>query len=637
MKCKICQKEIAENETLCESCKAAQVSRPKKVFKVTIPSEAIEPMKTEETFDLQESKEEPAFEKEEVFEKETVEAEAVAEPEADFQEETEIEKEEKDSAALIEELLAFSKSIAIEQEEKRESIEDEAPVKCEDSAKEAEKKKQAAKERAAKIKAQQAAQKEKTASLWMRVISCVCVAFCVILIAVNATTDIFSQTQTDKTVAFSGLTDGEKTAFEQYAVKYFALFEKGYDSATACETEIIELMKPYSQDGLYSGVYSKAQTVTDQADPVSRFSNDDYNSYSYCVVDAKEIESIFESLNLTALNDANHVDYYYHDGKYYFKDKSLSEDENGSVELKVTSSKKTSDGNYYIACNYYDKDKINSQGEVSQSDMEEIYFIVELEKNETQLSWKILKISNEALYNSTGSKIDTAKDGSLSYTLERKVISATTSDGKEYANYVVIYPVFETQGATETAISTTYSEMIEDFEAKAKKADKLYSSYIEKGGSDDALPFYNHVTVSVTYNENGYFSTIQRKAVYSASTNEEDAKNPYTVKFPEISFEGFTFEIDGGDFVKKDDVLSKDYLAVQNELFKIQGGYGADEEVSDTNSIGQSIYSSAWTLGEDGVIFYYQNEWGALQRVTLPYESLLGSVKYQEKIAVKEE
>lgn len=173
--------------------------------------------------------------------------------------------------------------------------------------------------------------------------------------------------------------------------------------------------------------------------------------------------------------------------------------------------------------------------------------------------------------------------------------------------------------------------MIERFEARAKKADKLYNSYIEKGGSDDALPFYNHVTVSVTYNENGYFSTVQRKAVYSASEIESAGETQNAVIFPEISFEGFAFEIDGGDFIKKDDVLSKDYLTVQNELFKIYSGYALDEEVTDSNSIGQSIYSCVWTLGQDGVIFYYQNEWGALERVTLPYESLLGSVKYKEK------
>lgn len=531
-------------------------------------------------------------------------------------EETQIEQQEQEAALAEDAVESDEQSEAQEEEEETEQKE---PLRADEE--EMPKRTQAATREVSepaivKKSTKKEDKKTKAYTVAMKTIVLVCVAFMIVLAVLSKTTQLFKNDNSDKTVVLSGLNDAQKASFEDFASKYNVFFENGYNSQNSVFDDVLELVNPSDENGLYALKFGKPTATVDTPDPANRFA-DENGTYSYFELDTKNITQIAKELSLKALDDSNTADYYCLGGKYYFAQK-VSAEKGEAFTLKVADAKKTNDGSYYITC-----DLFKNAGEQAEK---QLYFIASFEENGGELKWTMSRISNEAIYSPLGSKLpEKADENSVSFVMKRKTIDAKTSDGKVYQKFVVEYPSFETSSVIGNTINTKYADLISQYKKAAEKADKNYKKFIENGGDETALPLYTHVTVSVKYNESGRLSMVERKTVYNpVAKSESDNVNQTASLFPETTYEAHSFETETGEFLKKDDLVGKDYQAVGQALYEKLIGWEAPQEAispvhpTDVNSQGQAIYSSAWYITGDMVNFLYQHTDGALEIVSIP-------------------
>ena len=569
MECPKCKAQVEEDQLFCHVCGEELVRK----FKTEIPEEA------EETQNEQQEQEA------------TLAEDAV---ESDEQSEAQAEEETAET----------------EQIEPQQADEEEVPKQTETAAQEA------PKPAIVKKSTKKEDKKTKAYTVAMKTIVLVCAAVMVVLAVLSKTTQIFKNDNSDKTVVLSGLNDAQKASFEDFASKYNVFFENGYNSQNSVFDDVLELINPSDENGLYALKFGKPTATVDTPDPANRFA-DENGTYSYFELDAKNISQIAKELSLKALDDSNTADYYFLGGKYYFAQK-VSAEKGEAFTLKVEDAKKTNDGGYYITC-----DLLKNGSEQAEK---QLYFIAAFEENGSDYTWTISRISTEAIYSPLGSKLPEKSDeNAVSFVMKRKTIEAKTSDGKVYQKYIVEYPSFETSSVTGSTINTKYADLVSQYKKEAEKADKNYKKFIENGGDETALPLYTHISVSVKYNENGNLSMVERKTVYNPSAKNDNNEVYQTASlFPETTYEAHSFEIETGEFLKKDDLVGKDYQAVEQALYEKLIGWEAPQEAispvhpTDANSAGQAIYSSAWYITGDMVNFLYQHTDGALEIVSIP-------------------
>ncbi len=494
--------------------------------------------------------------------------------------------------------------------------------------------------------------KSAKAFLTVKIMIAVCILLTVGLTAVGAATPIFKNSAgVGKTVALTGLSKEAVADFEKIAPAFSVLFEDGYDKSKVTFDNIVSYLAPDSENGIYSALFSKKDTDENQADPLERFSQDD--SYSYISVDGEEIAETAGLLGLTAYDDINTSYCYCCNGRYYFapSDQYFAEsDEPEKMQVKVTSSKLTNEGKYYIECALYPEEaERDEKGNFSVEPESNVYFLADCEAEGESFDWAVSKISSTPLYSQTGSAtVQDSDPDALNYEMKTKTIKAVTSSGLTYAEYTVEYPFFSGDGITQTTVNTLYHELISSYQTKADSADKLYKKYGKTGADESRLPLKVHIVSTVTFNEKGYLSLLERTTENDPTESGgeaeiTEAEEPIEkAEISETTYEGYTFDIESGDFVQKDDILGKDYQAVQKLLFEAYRGeeneepeeqptdaysYGysqpaADDAAEDTEGIGQKIYSCAWVLTPDGVGFCYQPENGGLETVILGYDKL---------------
>ncbi len=477
------------------------------------------------------------------------------------------------------------------------------------------------------------AKKEKGARAAVLSICSVCAAIMIALCFVSKYTDIFKTSgEAVKTVALSGFSHSEKSSFENYASFFTAFFETGFNRDDATQQQLLEMMEPQSKSGLYSAFFKAAQVVTDEADPADRFKTE--TGYSYCKIKKANIEKIMTSLGQEAVNCANGKDFYFYNGYYYFSASENSASGNGVYSLEIASSKRTEDGNYYVECAF-----TNKKGEKKT-----VYCLASLEKSDEGNKWSLLELSSSPLFSEDGVKIIEEITESLSFTIERKTIQAKTKKGILFANYVVEYPVFSAADDDEdgkraaATLNTLYNEMISKYEAKAKRATRLYKRYLELGGKKKDLPAYAYVSSKVTYNKNGYISLLEETNEYlplfsrfeenKAKAEENGESVSPSILLPTTTFEGYTLDIKSGEFLKKDSVLGKDYYSIQQKLFELYLQKNdliseTDETLpSDDENIGQLINSSSWCISENGILFSFIDPKGYNDSVVLPFTDI---------------
>ncbi len=564
MICPICKSEILENAELCDNCGAILTDNIKEN----------EPVQTEAL--TEEASAQSDYYQEEALEK------AQGEESAEESEETEPSKEATEKTPNVNKENVRVKA----QSQRRQAV----PNK--------------------KAKSKKNSKGTSKYSLMMKIVVLVCVGLMAVLAAVSKTTVIFKNDNSDKTVVLSGLAESEKASFEAFAPKLGTFFKDGFDSSQTVFDDILPLVNPSEKGGLYEAFFGKANTVTETADPVSRFTDGEDGYYA---VKGEDVSEIAKTLSLVSLDDANAKDYYYFDGNYYFRF-AEPETEAEKYTVKIADSKKTSDGDYYITCDIFKNGEAEAQ--------KQLYFIASFEKNDDTASWKVSKISTEALYSQLGSKLEKTEDDTLPYNMKRKTVEAVTSDGKVYAKYIIEYPSFTGSFMMKEAIENQFKAQIDRFERASKKADERFKGFIEKGGSEEDLPFYTHVVFSVKYNADGYLSMVERNTIYNTDTLAERDEET-TSQFPKTTYEGQSFEVQSGDFIKKDDLLGKDYQSTEQVLYKNwfeanNGSQSAEIQIpNDLNSVGHGIYSSAWYITKEDVHFLYQDENGALETVSM--------------------
>lgn len=608
MICNNCFSQIPDGETICPHCKKRVA---KKRFQINIPEEKLNEEflnKADASFPSPEVKTEPP--------KETTEqkAEPAKSPEKEPQ-----KPAEKPAAVPS---VQKAENQTVQSAKKAASVQrGEAPLPP-------------VKKTPAMPKANPAREKkERTARAAVLSICSLCAAVMIALTFVSKYTDVF-KTSSDavKTVALSGFTHSEKSSFEDYAGYFSAFLESGFNRDEIRQEDLLEMMKPQSFDGLYAAFFKEASSVTDVADPAERFKTE--NGYSYCKIKAANIKKIMQSLGQQVVNCANGKDYYYYDGYYYFASSSKGSSKQNAYSTEVTSSKRTEDGNFYAQCIFTDKDGMKKT----------VYCIVSLEKSEEGNRWTLLELSSSPLFSEEGVKIEEEKNEALSYSLERKKIQAKTKKGILFANYIIEYPVFSAEEDDEdgkraaATLNTLYNNLISKYEAKAKKAAGLYKRYLKLGGKKKDLPAYAYVSLKVTYNKNDYISLLEETNEYlpDFSRFEEKKKNAEEngetvmppVLLPTTTFEGYTLDIKSGEFLKKDSVLGKDYYSVQQKIFEIYLknnnllSEDFSELPSDDENIGQLINSSAWCIGENGVLFSYVDPKGYNDSLVLPFSDI---------------
>lgn len=472
-----------------------------------------------------------------------------------------------------------------------------------------------------------AEKKEKKARAVVLSICSLCAAAMIALTFVSKYTDVFKTSGAAvKTVALSGFTHGEKSSFESYAGFFPAFFKSGFNLSETTQEKLLETMQPQSADGLYSAFFKPADVVTDKADPAERFKSGE--GYSYCKIKKEDVEKILSNLGRQAVNCANGREYYYYNGYYYFAAESTQKQTKLSYSVDIASSKRTEDGKYYVQCDFT----------AASGEKKTVYCLVSMEKSDEGNKWSLIELSLKPLFSSDGVKIASEKQETLSYEIKRKSIAAKTKKGVLFANYIIEYPVFsaaddDEKGKSAAAtLNTLYNDMISKYQKKAKKADSLYSRYLKKGGKKKDLPAYIYVSSEVVYNENGYISLLEETNEYlpiekqaePAEQTEETAslEEKPALLFPTTSFDAYTLDVSAGEFVKKDSVLGKDYVSVQQKLFELyfKSRNGNDSEVpADTENIGQLISSSAWCVSQNGVLFNFIDPDGYNDSIVLSY------------------
>ncbi|MGN1419262.1 MAG: zinc ribbon domain-containing protein [Acutalibacteraceae bacterium] len=498
----------------------------------------------------------------------------------------------------------------------------------------------------------------------IKIIACVCAIVMTALAIVSIKTDIFKNTAGNRTIALSKLSDEQIASFEEYAAKLAPLYENGYDSSKSVLDDVIDLMNPTDENGLYATFYGVKTPTSETSDPAKRFVFES-SSVSYCDAQSDEIASLAETLGLEAHDDINTAECYYYGGKYYFENVADEEKQNADV-IKVNSSKRTSDGDFYVICDLYDETaQKDENGTYISEPKSQLYFLVIDDGTQEEPKWVLENLSSEPLFDDLDARITEESTGDhLAYEIKQEKFSAKLSDGRVYANYVVEYPSFENNGTTAITINSIYDAIITELKGRTdtSKVDKRYENFLAAGGSDDALPLYTHVIATVKYNDDGYISIFERKSTYTgkeklkAQESETTTASYYSqtqttvpevqeeeVYLPETTYEGYTFEIETGEFVKRDDLLGKDYVTIQDSLFnawiagggrlfgkdqatygtlQTTSGYGSMQVYSDTNGIGKAIYDSSWLMTADSIEFLFRHEDSALDIVSIERNEL---------------
>lgn len=520
-------------------------------------------------------------------------------------------------------------------------------------------------------------------SIAIKVIAIICAVLIAGLAVFGKMTDVFNEKGSEKTILFTSLKGEKKESLQNFINGYCAYFEEGYDSSTVNFDTVLSHLQPESGRGLLQCALSASKTVG-QSDPAGRFSGD--GSSGYYTVSKSDMDTLASGLSLTLFTDANTRSAYYYDENFYVSADG-GDASQGRLYASIDTSSETNDGGYYVVCSIFDNE------DASGSPLFTRYFIVDCDTVGAENNWSIELIADSPLFTKTGSKIERQQtDNSLSYTFSRKTMKATTNDGVLFAEYSIEYPVFETDGIAQAACESVYSEKIDEFRTQVSNADSFYEAYIADGGDESLLPLRTNVVVNVTYNKDGYISLVDRTTVYDPTPVKEretptDAAqagevteaetvsltepttlapelgedvtavtdaNGVTVQSTEnvenaegaaavsagskVQYAGYTFEIESGNFIKKDELTGNNYNAFDQKLFEkyvannsAEGaGSGYYDEFgnfvygnsSDAESVGTEIFNSAWAISTAGIDFYYIDTDGLLSLVTIPWGEL---------------
>lgn len=533
---------------------------------------------------------------------------------------------------------------------------------------------------------------EKKASALIIMILCIVAATSVLLAVLNIKTEkLEPQQQPPKAVALTKLSVEEETLLEKELSDYFSVFRQNFDWNELDAELLVSSINPADKGNVYYRLNCAPLQLETSADPAMRFA-DEYGEYAYIKVAEAEMNKVLARFGVTSYGDVNTENCYYYDGFYYY----------GYVPVKATpivsaeiiKSKKVLDGSFYVECYFY----VMNGTEAIKSD--NCYIIVEKQENSGfgEYTFVVKRASNMPLFTDAGNP---TAENSGEYVIEKKVIEGRTNDGTVYSRYTIEYPVFSGKSSGIETINAFYSGMISTYELKAQAAQSDYETFVSQGGNVAELPLTETVVTRVTYSDDEKISCVEKISAYvpeipvkqEESTTSEDEDDRYyddrygyeasldgqpaeqePVKLFTRTVEAYTFDKQTGDFISKDSILGKDYIAASEILYRIYNsydytavipeteieqstsatvvtdefgypieeeddryyngyddyyGYGDDKDEGnsygddvpeDEKGFGTSIYESACCFTKNGFTFWYVEEEGFVKNVTIPFE-----------------
>lgn len=457
-------------------------------------------------------------------------------------------------------------------------------------------------------------------------------ALLIALCVVGFTTDVFKQDEGVKAVALLGLTSEEEKSLENHISAVCALIKTGFDSGETSASEFLDNIHPGEENGMFKKLGKSAKYITDEADPAQRFiveTEDEYGEkqYSYYKTEKWQIDSILESFGINPDYTLNSSRSYYYDGYYYFSCENCW-DISEEMSVDITQSKRIQDGSYYAVCSVIGYN----------ADISTVYVIAEKVMGENEeRSWKITKIQKDPIFDSIGIMIDDSDSGDFAYEMKTVSFESVTENGKTLCQYTLQYPVFKGDSVGEKAANTLYDSIIATYKSQAENAEADYKKFKKDGYDESSLPLQLYFTADVTYNKGDYISVIndisKTVPVKKADENAEDETQDeiQTVAFAEKALEGYTFDVLSGEYVTKDTFVGKEYLKIEELLYRIYNGYDYsgvmsgeniyDEVPEDTEETGKHFYEGASVLCDEGYAFYAVCEEGYTEKVVIPFST----------------
>ena len=540
----------------------------------------------------------------------------------------------------------------------------------------------------------------------VKLIAFLCAALMVGLAVLGSITGIFKEDTGEKTVLFSHMDSDQKASFVDFINKYGVFFENGYDAEEENFSAVLRNLQPQSPLGLYQSVFGDGEVYTDGADPAKRFSVGSECS-GYVKIDKEDMQKLSDSLSQSLLTDENSRKAYYYDNWFYVG-VNQSEGSQKKLYAALESSASVNTGDFYCVCGIFDNQQ-NLEKPDEDAELFKRYILVSPEQVGSSIVWSLKKISTEPLYSETGARIsDEDDEDSIKYHFEKRTMKATTSDGKLFAVYYIEYPVFESDGIAQAACESVYSEKVSEFRTRVSNADSFYKAFIDGGGDDSLLPLTTNVIVEVTFNRNNVISLVDKTSVYDPTpekkeetteesttesshrhhrhtqetTEAEAVVEEERIILPTVQYAGYTFRIDSGEFMKKDELIGSDLNYAASLILEHYDGTGTgrsavepttyseedssyssettsyygetssaygettsyygetssaygettsaygqttsayEQTIVDTDGIGTEIYNSGWAISEEGMDFYFVEEDGLLTLVTVPWGQL---------------
>lgn len=491
-------------------------------------------------------------------------------------------------------------------------------------------------------------------------IMCVVAVLGASLSALKISTDTLETTEpVEKVVAAVGFSAQEELMLEEVLARCYAAVKTDYNSEFTDVEAFLGRVNPGDAGGVYSRIYNENPSLQTEADPALRFCDAEKGEYSYYRIEDKKIDDILSIFGLEPCREVNVKDCYYYDGYYYFA--PVMQNATPVVKAEITKSKRVLDGCYYSECHFYTEDNVQT----------DTYYLVTEKVDDTQngtLSFKIKRISTTPIFDSNGKLVE-----ARTYKIKKQVIEGKTNDGKVYCRYTFEYPEFTEDNAGYQAINRFFIDAVNSYSLRVDSAQKAYESFISQGGKDSDLPLTETVIARVGYENENYISIVEKIGVTDPTpvqtvpeTTQADDESEYEdesdgevkaegVKLFTRTFDGYVFDKTTGEFVSKDVLAGKDYMVVSEILYRIYNGYeyesiipetkveevtdeygeivedeenyGEEEEYSysddeipdDEDGFGTILYESACALTENGLTFYYVNENGIVEEVTIPF------------------
>lgn len=162
---------------------------------------------------------------------------------------------------------------------------------------------------------------------------------------------------------------------------------------------------------------------------------------------------------------------------------------------------------------------------------------------------------------------------SLRYEMREEVIDFSTSDGIVVIKSHIQYPYFTDGSTCAQLLNKRYADFIKSYKERDDDYDAYYSDIVDSGETH-LLPFYDDVTIEVTYNKNGYISLKETTSSFTGGAHAYGEEKTLTLRLVDGKIMGCLDFLEGEDNLC--DQLLKKYYTESIGYYPQGYGVGAD-------------------------------------------------------------